>query len=164
MDRNRRELVILFLILALLGGGAWILWEWANPKPPLCAMCERPIHVGTAFSAVVDGRTVWACCPKCGLSACSKGGEMKSLEATDYPSGKAIPADRCVYVVGSDLTPCCSPQVMVDRDKVPCGLCFDRCSPSAIAFADPAAAQTFSKEHGGKAIPFAALVKEMRQP
>ncbi len=164
MDKNRRELVVLGLVLVALGGGAYTLWKRANPEPSRCEMCDRPIHPPTAFSAVVDGRRIWACCPKCGLSSCAKGGEAKGLEATDYPSGKVLPAERCVYVVGSDLTPCCSPEFIVDRDKVPCGRCFDRCSPSAIAFADPEAARAFMKEHGGRTVPFEALVQELKQP
>ena len=164
MERDRRELLVAGVVLAVLGGGAFAWWRWANPEPSLCEMCERPIHGATAFSAVVDGRRTWACCPKCGLSSCSKGREAKGLEATDFASGKVVPAERCVYVVESDVTPCCSPEVMVDRDKVACGRCFDRCYPSAVAFADPEAARAFAKAHGGRTVPFASLEKELRQP
>ena len=164
MDQNRRELLVLGVVLVSLGGGAFVWWKRSNPEPPRCEMCDRPIHRPTAFSAVVDGHRIWACCPKCGLSSCAKGKEAKGLEATDYPSGKVVPAESCVYVVESDLTPCCSPEVIVDRDKVPCGRCFDRCSPSAIAFSDPEAARVFSKEHGGRIVPFETLVQELKRP
>jgi hypothetical protein len=164
MDRNRWELLVFFAVLAVLAGGAFAWWKGANPEPPRCAMCDRPIHRPTAFSGVVDGRRIWACCPRCGLSTCSRGKEAKELEATDYASGKVVPAGLCVYVVGSDLTPCCSPEVIVDRDKAACGRCFDRCFPSAIAFADPRAAAAFSKDHGGRTVPFEALVEESKRP
>jgi hypothetical protein len=164
MDRNRRELLIFFVVLAVLAGGAFIWWKRANPGPARCEMCDRPIHRPTAFSAVAGGRRIWACCPKCGLATCAKGKEAKGLEATDFASGKVVPAERCAYVVGSDLTPCCSPEVIVDRDKVACGRCFDHCFPSAIAFADPRAALAFSSEHGGKILPFQTLVEELKRP
>lgn len=164
MDRNRWELVGLAVVVVVLGCGVSALWNWVNPGPPRCEMCDRPIHRPTAFSAVVDGHRVWACCPKCGLSTCAGGGQATGLEATDYASGKIVPAERCVYVVGSDLTPCCSAKVIVDRDRVPCWRCFDHCFPSAIAFSDPEAARAFSKDHGGRSVAFETLAQEMKRP
>jgi hypothetical protein len=164
MDRNMRERVVLGAVLALLGAAAFASWKLVAPRQPLCEICDRPIHRPTAFSAAVDGRRIWGCCPRCGISTALKGKEAKGLEATDFATGKVLPAERCVYVVGSDLTPCCSPEVLVDRDKVACGRCFDRCSPSAIAFADPKAAHAFSKEHGGRIVSFEAFVEELKRP
>ena len=163
MDRNRRELVVFFLILAVLGSGAFLWWRHANPEPSLCEMCERPIHRPTAFSALVDGRKIWACCPRCGLSACAGGHEAREAEATDHTTGKVVPAESCVYVVGSSLTPCCSSEVIVMGEKIPCGRCFDRCYPSAIAFSATDKALQFIKEYGGKLLPFDTLLKELRK-
>ena len=165
MERNRREVIVLGAAAVLLGAGGFAWWSRANPEPPLCGMCERPIHPPTAFSAVVDGRRIWACCPKCGLSMCSRGREARGAEATDWPSGRTAPAEKCFYVVGSDLTPCCSPEVIVVSDgKVCCSRCFDRCSPSAIAFLDAKEAVSFAKDHGGRVVPYDTLVRELERP
>ncbi len=164
MDRNRRNLLFLGVAIAALGGGAFAWWRYSNLEPLDCAMCQRPIHRPTAFSAMVDGRREWACCARCGLSICAGGRRAERPEATDYPSGKVLPAERCVYVVGSELTPCCSPETIVDPDKVPCGRCYDRCSPSAIAFAEAREALAFSKEHGGRIVPYDTLRREIGSP
>ena len=164
MDRNRKELVVLGAVLAVLVGGSFVWWMRTSAEPPRCRACERPIHRATAFSAVVDGRRIHACCPRCGLTELPKGRRAEGIEATDFPSGKSVPAEHCTYVVGSDMTPCCAPDVIVDRDKVTCGRCFDRCNPSVIAFADPAAARDFSARHGGRTVDFRTLVLELEKP
>ncbi len=161
MDSNRRELLAVGLVLAVLGAGAYAWWRHANPEPPDCQICRRPIHRPTAFSLVVDGRRIWACCPRCGLE-CAGTARPEGARATDFVSGEVLPADRCAYVVGSDLTPCSAPAVLTDRDKVTCERCFDRCTPSAIAFREPAAALAFSRAHGGKVVSFDELAREAR--
>ncbi|HWA16777.1 MAG TPA: nitrous oxide reductase accessory protein NosL, partial [Gemmatimonadales bacterium] len=68
------------------------------------------------------------------------------------------------YVVrGSDLNMCTRTQEVVDSDKHPAGLHYDRCAPSLIAFARRHEAARFAREHGGEVLRFpdaaAALAK-----
>jgi hypothetical protein len=133
-------------------------------EPDLCQLCERPIHHQTAFSAVLGGRKVWACCARCGLSFFRSGQEVLSAEATDYATGNTVSAEKCVYVEGSLVAPCCSASVIIVGEKTSCGKCFDRCYPSVIAFASPEAAYSFSREHGGRIVSFGTLTREVPAP
>jgi len=133
-------------------------------EPELCQLCERPLHQRTAFSAVVAGRKLWACGPRCGLSFWSRGQEVTGAEATDYPSGSRVDAEKCVYLEGSDVAPCCSPNAIIVGEKTSCGKCFDRCYPGVMAFASPAEAYSFSREHGGTIVSFGTLSREGAAP
>jgi hypothetical protein len=84
--------------------------------------------------------------------------------ATDYATGKRIPAEQCVYVEGSEIMPCCAPGSAPGRDGMPAVQCYDRCFPSTIAFASPEQALRFSKEHGGMIVPFQTLTDEAKKP
>lgn len=148
--------------LIVLSAGAFGLLRIVFRTHHECELCERPIHPPTAFRAVVDGREVWTCCARCGLSTCAGGGRVEEASATDYPTGRKVPAQSCVYVEGSDLTPCCSPEAIVDRDKITCGKCFDRCYPSVIAFSLPGEAIKFMQAHGGKLVGFETVLKELK--
>src|SRR5262245_14786327 len=94
-------------------------------EPTLCQLCERPIHRQTAFSAVIGGQKAWACCARCGLSFFRPGQEVIGAEATDYSTGTLVNAEKCVYVEGSDVAPCCSASVIIVGEKTSCGKCFD---------------------------------------
>ncbi|MBI4583537.1 MAG: hypothetical protein HY717_05905 [Planctomycetes bacterium] len=153
------------LALVVAGAGAYLYLDRGLPEHHPCELCERPIHHETAFSLVVGGKEAWACCARCGLSLCrSGGGQVAAAIATDYPSGRRVNAERCVFVEGSDLAPCCSPNAIVVGEKTPCGKCFDRCYPSVIAFLNPKEALAFSREHGGRMVSFETLVREFKTP
>jgi len=151
-----RGTFIFFAVLFLGIGGALAAFHLWPPRRPDCFLCRRPVHPPTAFSVTVDGKKIWACCPRCGCAAYH--GAAQEPEATDYATGLRFPAEKCVYVCGSDLTPCCSPDVIVVGEKVPCCKCFDRCYPSAIAFASAKDALEFSSAHGGNIVPFERLL------
>jgi NosL len=54
-------------------------------------------------------------------------------------------------------------QGMIQEDKRPADLYYDRCAPSLIAFAQRSEARDFAREHGGEVLAFkeaaAAFVK-----
>ncbi len=165
MKINLQKLIGIAILLMAAGAGALLYLKRGASEPAECELCERPIHHATAFSLVVEGRKVWACCARCGLSIySSKGDQVTAAMATDYPSGRRLEAERCVFVEGSGLTPCCSPAIIVVGEKTPCGKCFDRCSPSVIAFANPKEALAYTKEYGGIIVPFKTLVREFKNP
>jgi hypothetical protein len=70
-------------------------------------------------------------------------------------------AATCVYVVASRIVPCCAPEVVVSEGKVACGRCFDHCSPSVIAFADPSRAVEFVARVGGSVVSFETLERSL---
>jgi hypothetical protein len=162
MDKNRRETLIIGVVLAALAAGAVVWIIKLRGEHRTCEMCARAIPARTAFSAVVNGEKIWTCCPRCGLSSAGRG-EVKDASATDFPTGRMVPADLCVFLEGSDLTPCCSPNTIVLGEKMVCEKCFDRCYPSLIAFADGQEALRFAREHGGRVLPFSSILEEGRK-
>lgn len=152
------------MIIAAIAAAIILLAVNRHPMPE-CRLCERPVHPRTAFSLDVGGRKSMACCPKCGLEMAREAGvKAANLEATDYTTGRPAPASSCLYVEGSRLVPCCSPNAIVVGEKVSCGKCFDRCYPSAIAFLDVKAAARFCKEQGGTILSFDTLRRQMERP
>jgi hypothetical protein len=152
---------VMVLAAAVLGG--YRLYGWGRVREAsLCPLCHRPICTDTAFSAVLDGREVRVCCPRCWMTFFHMaGGSVQQPMATDYATGKLCHAEGCVYVEGSDILPCCSAGIIVGTsDKVPACKCFDRCLPSVIAFAQSSDALTFSKRHGGVVISYQTLMHE----
>jgi nitrous oxide reductase accessory protein NosL len=52
-------------------------------------------------------------------------------------------------VKGSDVNMCAQAHEMIDADKRPADVHYDRCAPSILAFAQEGEAIQFSREHGG---------------
>jgi hypothetical protein len=152
------------VVIAVLGL-CWVYAQSKREEPPLCDACRRPVHKDTAFSVVVGGREVQYCCPRCWVTSLRvQNGKYQHPVATDYASKRRLPADQCVYVEGSNLMPCCGPNMTRGKDGVPAVECYDRCFPSTIAFASPEEALQFCKEHGGTIVPYQTLTDEAKKP
>ena len=78
-----------------------------------CAMCNKPISERTVFIVQLEnGEQKRACCSHCGLMIQSQSkGVLQSLTA-DYLHGHIISANQAIYILGSDLTICCVPNVL----------------------------------------------------
>jgi hypothetical protein len=127
-----------------------------------CAVCQRDECRTLAFRMVLtDGKQIETCCPRCGLHYLATHHlAAKSIEATDYATGKMINGPQATYVNGSDVTPCAESKD-IRRDAYGCCATkgYDRCLPSVIAFRDRSTAETFTKQHGGQLLTFAELSK-----
>jgi hypothetical protein len=162
----KNTLLVAIVAVAIAGGGvvAWRSCSSENREPADCQLCTRPIHRETAFSIAVDSRRVWACCPRCGLSIVRDAGDRPTrAHATDYATGRLVPAEACVYVEGADAMPCCSPNVIVGDEKFPTAKCYDRCFPSVIAFEKAADAADYAAHHGGTIVSFETLLREIKK-
>lgn len=152
---------LLAVLVGFTGYGAWRLFEARHPAT--CQVCRRAIHAGAKTVATVDGKREVFCCPACALAqARQSGARLRVLSLADFSSGKAIRPDEAWVVQGSDINPCHAPEVRFTPDKHPLERHFDRCQPSLLAFASEEAARAFVREHGGAAMPFAALQPERR--
>lgn len=119
----------------------------------VCAVCGRPECRALVFSIhLEDGKTVRACCPRCGLHYIeTTHAKVASLTARDFQTARAIDATQAIYVDGSDVTPCMSMGSTAPKDDyggVPRPV-YDRCTPSLIAFASREDARRFADVHGG---------------
>jgi len=127
-----------------------------------CPVCQREECKGFAFRVTLaDGKTVSACCPRCGLQYLrSSNQQARALTATDFSTGQWIDATKAVYVSGSDVSHC----AMNETRRDAYGCCYfkgyDRCEPSLIAFASKEQAESFLKQHGGKLLGYDNLLAQ----
>jgi hypothetical protein len=161
-----KKAIIALILIAAASAGFWLYRcgdLLGGSEPTQCELCARPIPKATAFGVAREAHLLWCCCPRCGLSLVAPGKDGTSgAQATDYETGRIVPADQAIYVRGADLAPCCSPNIVVTDSKVHLEKCFDRCYPSVIAFARPESALAFVKQHGGEMLKFDTLLSESR--
>lgn len=144
-----KQLLAGMVILTLAGGLAYRFWP---VEAPLCPVCRRPIHQSTSYYVTLgSGDTVELCCPRCGLRFQQSGGDVRSVEVTDYDTGKRLDPKAAVYVEGSSVHPCCTQEeIMKDRAGSEYERTWDRCLPSVIAFGSRDAAERFRSRFGGE--------------
>jgi hypothetical protein len=140
-------LVCILVTLAL----AYVGWATLRPRAEECYACIRPIHAHSKTVAVVDGHARLFCCPACALSQHQQMGKpIKITQVTSFLTGKAISPDGAYVVQGSNVNMCETKHEVIDADKRPADLRYDRCAPSLIAFAQRDEAVAFAREHGGQ--------------
>ncbi len=154
--RNKKiGTLVQLAIFALLGVGGYLIWTGkVFQGTPLCAVCNRQLHQGAAFwLTAADGTKRLTCCPRCGLHFIrNQGGQAD--RATDFNSGKNIPADAAIYLEGSDIMECCSTSGMRTDEGTIQDVHYDRCMPSLIAFSKRDDAESIRQKHGGRIITF----------
>jgi len=69
-------------------------------------------------------------------------------------SGAKLSPNDAYVVKGSDVNMCAQAHEIIDADKRPADVHYDRCAPSLLAFAQEREAIQFSREHGGTVLPF----------
>ena len=149
----------------LLGLGfllAYAGWSTRPSSSPLtCQACDRPLHAGSRTVGLVDGKREVFCCPACALTAHRQNGKpVKLVSLTDYKTDTEITPGNAYIVEGSDLNLCVHQHMLMDNQKQPLPLEFDRCSPSMIAFANRQEAERFLAQHGGTLLPFQDLAPQ----
>ena len=162
---QRRLLVgalVAVLLLAILGYAGWRTFGSSNADE--CYACKRPIHAHTKTVAVANGHARLFCCPACALSEHEQAGKpVRVVQLTSFLNGKALAPESAYVVRGSNVNMCERTHELMEEDKRPADLRYDRCSPSLIAFAQRGEALEFAREHGGEVMPFreaaAAFVK-----
>ncbi len=108
----------------------------------VCAFCEKIVDKRLEFVYITTrGRRIKACCAHCGLLLYRnfKEEEIQSCITKDFISGNPISCFSAYYVIGTSVTPCCSPPV--------------------IAFAKEEDAQKFKKGFDGVVASFEDAVK-----
>ena len=155
MGRVRR--FALFAIVAVLalavGYAGW--GAYLRTQPEQCYACQRPIHAHSRTVASAKGSSRLFCCPACALSEQRQEGKaVRVTELTAFLSGAKLSPNDAYVVKGSDVNMCAQAHEMIDADKRPAEVHYDRCAPSLLAFAQEREAIQFSREHGGTVHPF----------
>jgi hypothetical protein len=137
------------LVILVLPASSW----GCRSTVAKCAVCERAECTNMAFGIhMMDGKTVDACCPRCGLRyIAAQHPSVASLSVRGFDTGAPLDATRAFYVEGSRVTPCTSAGHSLPKDERGCcmGAVYDRCLPSLLAFDSKPKADAFAREHGG---------------
>ncbi len=124
-----------------------------------CYACQRAIHAHSRTLAVDKGRVRVFCCPACALSEHEQEGKpIRVTELTDFLTGAKLAPSGAFILKGSDVNMCAHTQELIDAEKRPAGLQYDRCSPSLLAFGSRNEAMEFARTHGGEVVPFTEIV------
>ena len=141
--------VLLLAIAGALAFGGWRIFE--NQRHSGCAACGRAVDGHSLTIATVDGEEQRFCCPACALSVeRQSGSKVRILSLSNHSGGGSVDPAEAFVVVGSTVNHCLLTKPLVGSQKHLSHLDYDRCSPSAMAFADQKAAQAFAVEFGGK--------------
>jgi hypothetical protein len=101
--------------LAKTRGGATLPSPATHDSSPgdLCAMCNRLVLARTSVIIQSPRRgRLSACCPHCGLALVDLGHSTDLMLVTDFLYCRMISASEAVYLVGSEVSSCCSPGVL----------------------------------------------------
>ncbi len=156
-----------FLLLVVVGLGLlYAGWRVArSPESGACNACGRPVHAQSQTLANTDGTPGVFCCPTCTLTLHRQTGrEVRLTQLTDFDTGDKIDPDKTVIVLESSVNLCMRGETLMNSDKQPVPLVFDRCSPSMIAFSSRAGAENFARENGGMVKPFQELAVAYQAP
>ena len=101
-------------LLKTRGGAA--LHSRANHNagvPGPCSMCNRAVP---ERSAVIlqsqEGGRMTACCPHCGLALLEHDASPELMLVTDFLYHQMVSANDASFLVGSDVTSCCTPGIL----------------------------------------------------
>lgn len=124
-----------------------------------CYACRRAIHAHMRTVAIDKGHARVFCCPACALSEHEQEGRpIQVTELTDFVTGAKLSPGAAFILKGSDVNMCAQRHELIDAEKRPAGVQFDRCAPSLLAFGRREDAVEFARIHGGKVVPFAEIV------
>jgi hypothetical protein len=152
---STRWFVAIAIVIAVTALGYTGFRAYRSAQPESCYACQRPIHAHSRTVGVVKGRSKLFCCPACALSEHEQEGKpVRITELTSFATGAKLSPNEAYVVKGSDVNMCAQAHAMIDADKRPAGVLYDRCSPSLLAFGQRSEATQFAREHGGEVLPF----------
>ena len=157
----RRRILVLSMLAACVAMGTAYAWKQAR-APKACDFCQRAMCAGTEYTVHLSfGRTKHACCPRCGaLYEKQHPGSVHTTTVRDFATDREIRARDAVFVEDSDFSHCNVGMIAHDQDGASYTVCYDRCTPSVVAFGDRKSAEGFETMHGGRLISFEQLLRE----
>lgn len=157
---RRQQVFGLSIVVALALGFGYAGLKLTTSRAPVCQVCSRAIHKDMRTVAIVGTKRDIFCCPTCALSARAQLHQAVRFEQlSDFATGNPLRPADAFAVEGSDVVPCVHTHEILDQDRQPTPVAFDRCSPSIIAFANRVGAERFAAEHGGRVDTFSHLTE-----
>ncbi|HEX5412807.1 MAG TPA: hypothetical protein VFZ27_13235 [Terriglobia bacterium] len=165
---NRSRLSIAVLIVPIVAGAGWLIHREVNPKQTAaCEICGRGIMKQVEFRIETDHGAIDACCPACAMHhIINNPGEARKELATDFNSGREIPARSAYYDMGGDVQYCTRHDPAIQRlpgHGVEMRV-YDRCLPTLVAFASKNDAEAYRQRHGGRVVTFDQAFEAAHSP
>jgi NosL len=162
-----KRLSIIILGIALAVGMVWVIHRELTPKQPaVCEICGRGIMKQVEFQIETAHGPIYACCPGCALHhIVNNPGEARNELATDFNSGRLIPARSAFYDMGGDVQYCTRHDPSIQRvpgQGVEMRV-YDRCLPTLVAFSSKGDAEAYQKQHGGRVVTFDQALQDIRK-
>ncbi|HET7213276.1 MAG TPA: hypothetical protein VFL79_06805 [Terriglobia bacterium] len=162
-----KRLSITVLIVALGVGAAWLVRRVSTPKQPaVCEICGRGMMKQVEFRIGTSHGAIYACCPGCAMHhIINHPGEAREELATDFNSGRLIPAQSAYYDMGGDVQYCTRHDPSIQRapgQGVEMRV-YDRCLPVLVAFASKDGAEAYRQQHGGQVVTFDQALETVRK-
>lgn len=160
-----KPLLAAFLMVgAFIGLGIGVYrWE-ARRNAADCQICGRGIPKETAYHLDTSNGTLKACCPACAMHyMVHNSGQVEKGWATDFNSGRMIPAVNAYFDEGGNMQYCTAHMPSVERG--PEGIhtrVFDRCLPVLVAFSTREAAESYRAQHGGQVLDYNQALEVVR--
>lgn len=160
-----RPVLITLIALAVIVAAGLAFYRWEAPqRAVVCQICGRYISKQTAFRLDTADGAIRACCPACAMHyMLHHPDSVHKAWATDFNSGRVIPASSAYYDEGGDVQYCTRYKPPVERGAE--GVTrriYDRCLPVLVAFASRDAAETYRQEHGGRVISYDEALATIR--
>jgi hypothetical protein len=160
-----KPILVTVAALAAIVAVSLIAYRWEAPeRPALCQVCGRVISKQTAFRMDTSDQTIDACCPACAIHyMLHHPGAVRQALATDFGSGRLIPASSAYYDEGGDVQYCTLHNPPVERG--PQGVSvrvYDRCLPTLVAFASRDDADAYRQKHGGRVVTYDEALATIR--
>lgn len=146
---------LLAIVAVAIGIGYSGFNAYRSSQTEQCYACQRAVHAHSRTVAILRGKPRTFCCPACALSEHEQEAKpVRVTELTAYSTGAKLSPNDAFIVKGSDVNMCVQKRELMDAEKRPADLHYDRCSPSLIAFAKRSEAEQFVREHGGEVLSF----------
>ncbi len=161
---GRRWLAVLAVVIVAVGLGYAGFKVYQGSQAEQCYACQRVVHAHMRTVAIVNGRPRVFCCPACALSEHQQEGRpIRISELTAFLTGDRLAPGDAFVVKGSDVNMCARTKELIDADKRPADLRYDRCAPSLLAFGQRSEALAFTRQHGGEVLRFSDMVSAFGQ-
>ncbi len=160
-----KRILIIAAAFAVIVGVSFTAYHWESRAAAICQVCGRIIPRETAFQMDTPNGTIEACCPSCAMHfMLSHPDFVRKAVATDFTSGRKIPATSAYYDEGGDVQYCTRNSPAMEReaqgvsDRV-----YDRCLPVLVAFASHDSAEAYRRQHGGHVVTYEEALASLRK-
>ena len=154
------------MALAVVAGLGLLAYRWEAPQQPaVCQICQRVVPKQTAFHLDTREGKIVACCPACAMHYMLHHPEgVPEALATDFNSGRMIPAAQAYYDEGGDVQYCTVMHSPVERGAEGVSTrVYDRCLPTLVAFKTPQEAEAYQQQHGGRVVNYEQALAGLRE-